>query len=232
MDAPKPEAAKPAYEDVAGLLEYALTRSEFSDQDIARAWERAQQLRVASVIVRPSDVETVARWAANSTVRLGTIVDSPYGYSNTACKLYAARDMLRLRAKEIDTVIHTGKLISRQFQYLEMELLQMAESCHQSGATLKINMESEHLDEELKILCCRIARRAGADYIGTNRLEDVALLKAHSRDRLKIKISAPNADLDTILAYRDAGITRIQVSDPAPVLEAWKARIAVPAATA
>jgi deoxyribose-phosphate aldolase len=216
----------PTYADLAGLIEYAVTRSELTETDVSRACDLAKQNGVASVIVRPSDVDLTARWMTGSGVRLGTLVDSPHGYSTTAAKTYAARDLLRRGVQEIDTVMNTGKLISRQFQYLETELLQMADACHQSAAVLKVNLESEFLTEELNIIACRIARRAGADYIGTNKLEDVAILLSHSRDRLKIKCHAPIADLEAALAFRDAGCRRIQVDEPVVLLEAWRLQCA------
>jgi deoxyribose-phosphate aldolase len=212
----------PTYADLAGLIEYAVTRSELTETDVSRACDLAKQNGVASVIVRASDVDLAARWMTGSGVKLGTLVDSPHGYSTTAAKTYAARDLLRRGVQEIDTVMNTGKLISRQFQYLETELLQMADACHQSAAILKVNLESEFLTEELNIIACRIARRAGADYIGTNKLEDVAILLSHSRDRLKIKCYAPIADLESALVFRDAGCGRIELAEPVAVLEAWR----------
>ncbi len=217
--------------DLAGLVDYPITQSHLSETDVARGCERAKKYGVASVIIRPSDVDLAARWMSGSTVRLGTLVDSPHGYSTTAAKTYAARDLLRRGVHEIDTVMNTGKLVSRQFQYLETELLQMADACHQSGALLKVNLESEFLNEELNIIACRIARRAGADYIGTNKLEDVPVLLAHSRDRLKIKCNAAISDLDTALAFRDAGCSRIELTEPGPVLEAWKEKLAASASS-
>jgi deoxyribose-phosphate aldolase len=208
----KPAPAK--YEDLAGLIEYALIQPELSDEAVSRGCEIARQYQVASVIVRPSDVDLVARWIAGSGVRLGALTDSPHGYSTTAAKLFAARDLLRLGVQEIDTVMNTGKLISRQFQYLETELLQMADSCHQSGAVLAVNLETGHLTEELKIVACRVARRAGVDYIGANQLEDIALLQAHSRERLKIKTRPPIAALETALQLPDAACSRIQLAPP------------------
>jgi deoxyribose-phosphate aldolase len=217
------------YANLAGLIEYALTRPELSETDVSRGCELAKQHGVASLIVRPSDVDLVARWMAGSGVRLGTLADSPHGYSTTAAKNYAARDLLRRGVQEIDTVMNTGKLVSRQFQYLETELLQMADACHQSGALLKVNLESEFLTEELNIIACRIARRAGADYIGTNKLEDIALLLSHSRERLKIKCHAPIPDLESALKFRDAGCSRIELTDPIAILEAWKQKLAADA---
>ncbi len=216
----------PRYEDLAGLIEYALLRPDLSEEDVARGCETAKQYRVASVVVRACDVDLVARWMAGSQVQMGVIVDSPHGYSNTSSKLYAARDLLRRGARQIDTVLNTGKLISRQFQYLETELLQMADSCHESGAVLAVSIESEFLNEELKIVACRILRRAGADYIGTADLSDMPLLQTHSRERLKIKSQATIADVDRALEFRTAGCTRLQLSNPAPLLDAWKEKLA------
>lgn len=198
---------------LATLAEYVVTRPEFSESDISRACDVAKQYGVASLIVRPSDVELAVRWISGSAVRLGSLVDSPHGYSTTSVKTYATRELLRRGAQEIDTVMNTGKLVSRQFQYLETELLQMAEACHQSNALFKVNLESEFLTEELKIVSCRIARRAGVDYLGTNKLEDVALLLSHSRDRLKVKCCAPIPDLETALAFQAAGCGRIELGD-------------------
>ena len=171
-------------------------------------------------------------WLPGSALHLSAITGTPHGYSTTAAKLYEARDLLRRGVHQLDTVMNTGKLVSRQFQYLETELQQMSDSCHQSGAVLAVNLESEFLNEELKILACRIARRAGVDYVGTNDLADVPFLRTHSRDRLKIKSCAPTPDLATALAFRDAGCSRIQMTDPSQVLEAWKAQVAATAAPA
>jgi deoxyribose-phosphate aldolase len=225
-------AVAPRYEDLASLIEYALIQPELSEENVERGVGAAKKLGVASVIIRPSDVDLVARWLPGSAVHLSALVDSPHGYSTTAAKLYAARDLLRRGVHELQTVMNTGKLISRQFQYLETELQQMAGSCHESGAILAVNLESELLNEELKILACRVARRAGADYIGTNNLADVAFLRTHSRDRLKIKSFASIPDFTSALVFRDAGCSRIQLTDPGPMLEAWKVQLAATQASA
>jgi deoxyribose-phosphate aldolase len=214
------------YEDLAGLIEYTLLRTDLPEEQIARGCELARSYHVASVVVRPCDADLVVRSLTGSDIRIGAIVDIPHGYSTTPAKLYAARDLLRRGVRQIDTVLNTGKLISRQFQYLETELLQMAEACAESGASLAVHLESEYLTEELKIVACRIIRRAGAEYIATGRIEEFALLRTHSRERLKIKSLTAVDGLDSALALRDAGWSRIQLSNPVPLLDAWKQRLA------
>ena len=225
MDEGTTDQRNPTYEDLAGLIDYALIRPELTEEDVARGCEAAKQYGVASVIVRPSDVDLAARWVGNSPVRLGSIVDVPHGYSSTSAKLYAARDLLRRGAVEIETVMNTGKLLSRQFQYLEMELSQMAEACQESNASLKIWLESEYLSEELKIVACRIAKRAGAGFLATPVPADIPLLRGHLLDRLKLECSLADSTIEAALALREAGCARLRTGGAAPLLEAWKTRI-------
>jgi len=47
--------------------------------------------------------------------RFGALTDSPHGYSTTAAKTYAARDLLRRGVQEIDTVMNTGSWCPASF---------------------------------------------------------------------------------------------------------------------
>ena len=217
MNPPAPPVEQP---DIANLIDLDLTASQLSEEEVARGCDDAKRQRAASVLIRPSDVELVARWMGGSSVRLCAVVDSPSGSLNTAAKLYAVRDLLRRGAQDIETVLNTGKLVSRQFQYLEIELLQMAEACHLSGGILKVHLDSRWLTDELRMVACRVARRAEADYIGTGIAEDIPLLKEHSREKLKIKLIAPEATDEVLLTFHAAGVTRFQrtwgLATPAP----------------
>jgi len=198
------------YEDLAGLMEHSLLRPELTETEVAQGCDLAKEYGIAAVLVRPSDVDLAINWMKGSAVALGTIVDWPHGSSSTSVKTYAVRDMLRRGAKEIDTVMNTGKLASRQFQYLEMELVQMADACHQAAAVLKVTLQSEFLDRELKILACL------AEYL---------------RGRARFKAAGPVESLDDALRFRDAGCTRIASEHTAAILDAWKTRLAEESAT-
>src|SRR5262249_1600316 len=111
------------------------------------------------------------------------------------------------------------------FQYLEMELSQLAEACRGSGALLKVNLEDQYLTEELKIVACRVVKRAGADFIATSNSGDLPLLKEYSRDRLQLKCAPSASDPDTIVPLYEAGWRRIQCRSTQPVLAAIQQRL-------
>lgn len=214
------------YEDLSTIMELPLTAPELAEERIASGCEAARRYGLAAVIVRPSDLE-VAERSAGSSIVLGAVVDWPHGYSTTAVKQYAVRDALRRGAKEITVTMNTGKLISRQFQYLEMELLQISDACHEVRALLTVNLESQHLTQEHHIVACRVARRVGADFLATPEPLEIPLLRQHGRDRIQLKLRGAGNLEDVLNGFR-AGCARIEAPNAIEILEDWKARV-VPA---
>lgn len=211
------------YEDLSKALELPALGAELTEEQVRGACDLARTCALGAIIVRPSDLDLASRWV-NPPLVLGAAIDWPHGYSTTAVKQYAARDALRRGARELTVAINTGKLVSRQFQYLEMELLQIAEACHEISGKLIVNLESSHLTEEHKIVACRIAKRAGADLLATSQPLDLPLLRQHARDRIQLKLRDVST-LDAALEALAAGCTRLETAQPAGILEAWKARI-------
>jgi deoxyribose-phosphate aldolase len=173
-----------------------------------------------------------------SGVKVGGLAGFPHGSSTTAVKLYEIRDGLRRGAKEIDMVLNIGALVSRQFQHVESELLQCAEECHKQGAILKVILENAYLTDELKIVACRIGARAGVDFLKTSTacaptgctVEDLRLMRAHAPEHIGIKAAGGVRTLEKLLEAYEAGATRFGATATASILEAWKARLATPAA--
>jgi deoxyribose-phosphate aldolase len=211
------------YQDLAKLMELPLLGPELTEEQIHSGCDLARRYGLATVTVRASDIDLAERWT-RSSITLGAAVDWPHGYSTTAVKQYAARDALRRGAREITVTVNTGKLISRQFQYLEMELLQIAEACHEVGALLSVNLETGHLNEEHKIVACRISKRAGADFLATSEALDMPFLREHARERIQLKLRDART-LESALEALAAGCTRIESPHAIEILDAWKSRI-------
>jgi deoxyribose-phosphate aldolase len=206
------------------VLELPLFAPELTGDQIAAGCNMARRHGLAAVLVRPSDLDSSERWAV-APVALAAVIDWPHGYSTTAVKQYAVRDALRRGAKEITVTINTSKLVSRQFQYLEMELLQIVQACHEARALLTVNLESRHLNEEHKIVACRVVKRVEADFLATPELRDIAFLAQYTLDRVQLKLREV-ATLDVALEAYAAGCKRIETPTPAGILEAWKLRLA------
>jgi deoxyribose-phosphate aldolase len=222
------------YEALAKMIDHSLLRPELSEEDVAEGCRVAAQYQVASVTARPSDVDLAVRWMEGTGVLVGSVVGFPHGASTTAAKLYECRDLLRRGAKEIDMVINIGKMISRQFQYVESELLQMANECHQAGAILKVIFENAYLTDDLKVIACRICKRARVDFAKTSTgfaptgygAEDLRLMVRLCGERVKVKAAGGVRTLEKALEVYQLGAARFGATATATILEDWKAYLA------
>jgi deoxyribose-phosphate aldolase len=242
MDQNQQDARPPLtkYEDVAKMIDHSLLRPELTEEQVDDGCRVAREYQVASVTVRPCDVDFAMRLMEGSGVAVGGVAGFPHGSSMTATKLYEARDMLRRGAREVDVVINISKLLSRHFQHVETELQQMANACHEQGAILKVIFENAYLTDELKIVACRICGRVGADFVKTSTgfgpsgytLEDLQLMRAHSNPNVRIKAAGGVRTLDKALEVYQAGCSRFGATATVAILEEWKARLKQMAAPA
>jgi deoxyribose-phosphate aldolase len=159
-------------------------------------------------------------------VRAGSVSGFPYGFQTTAAKLFETRDLLRRGAKEIDAVVATSKLLSREFQHVQTELSQLAEACRQEGATLKVILETAHLTDELKIIACRCCERAEVDFVAGYTLDDFRLLRKYLPEEIQIKAAGDLRTVDEVLAAYEAGCSRIVTTSAPAILDEWKTRLA------
>jgi deoxyribose-phosphate aldolase len=221
------------YEGLARMIDHSLVRPELTDEQIVAGCELARRYQVASVSVRPCDVDLAVRLLSGSGVAVGSLAGFPHGSSTTAVKLYEIRDVLRRGAKEVDMVLNISRLLSRQFQYVEMELLQAAEECHKQGALLKVIFENAYLTDELKIVACRISARAEVDFVKTSTafaptgytLEDLKLMRAHTPGSIGIKAAGGVRTLEKALEVYQVGCARFGATATAAILDEWKARL-------
>jgi deoxyribose-phosphate aldolase len=221
------------------MIDHALVQPDLTDVQVVEGLQMARRYQIACVSVRPCDIDLAVRTLAGSPVKPGSVSGFPHGSQNTATKLYETRDLLRRGAKEIDMVIAISKLLSREFQHVQTELSQMAESCHKEGAVLKVILETAYLTEELKIIACRCCERAEVDFVKTSTgfapagytMADLALLRKYLPEEIGIKAAGGLRTVDDVLAVYAAGCSRVGTTSTAAILDEWKARLAPAAPT-
>jgi deoxyribose-phosphate aldolase len=234
---PNTPAARPpltTYEQVAKMIDHSLVRPELTTVQVVEGLELALRYNVAIVSIRPCDLDLAVRLLDGSTVKPGSVAGFPHGTPNTAVKLYETRDLLRRGAREIDMVINYSRLLSREFEYVQTELLQMAETCHKEGALLKAILENHYLTDELKIVACQCCERAGVDFVKTSTgfaptgatIEDLKLMRRSLPEDIGVKAAGGIRTLDQVLEVYDLGVSRIGATRTAAILDEWKLRLA------
>lgn len=222
------------FESLAGMIDHAMLSPHLTEDDVRDGCDIAARYHVATVTVRPGDIDIAIRALRGTGVAVASVSGFPHGSANTATKIYEVRDLLRRGCREIDISMNIGKLRSRQFAYLETELLQAAKACHEEGAKLKVIIETAFLDLELKLIACKLVKRTESDFAVTSsgfapggaKVEDVKLMADKCKWRAGIKAAQGIDNLDFALALYEAGADRLGTPRTAAILEAWRERLA------
>ena len=225
------------YEDVAKTIDHSLLRPELDDELITDGCELAARYRVASVCVRPADVERAAKLLGGTEVAVGTVIGFPHGGSTTEAKVFEAEQALRAGASELDMVINIGALKSGRDAYVRDEIAAVVGVAHRAGALVKVIMENAYLDDDQKVRGCKLAEAADADFVKTSTgfaptgatHEDLALMRRSVSPHIGVKAAGGVRTLDGLLAVMELGVTRIGATQTAAILDEFKSRKALAA---
>lgn len=213
---------------VARLIDHTILRADATRADILQVCSEALQYQFASVCVNSFWVPVVARELAGSSVKTCTVAGFPLGAMSTASKVAETLDAISNGASEIDMVINVGALKGGEESVAEIDIAAVVAAAHNNGAIVKVIIETALLDRDLKILACRIAQRAGADFVKTSTgfakagatVDDIALMRATVGPDMGVKASGGVRTLEDLKAMVAAGATRIGASASVKIVEA------------
>jgi deoxyribose-phosphate aldolase len=219
-------------QDIADMIDHSLLRPELTEADVREGCRIARECACVSVCVKPADVRLSAAELAGSNVLVTTVVGFPHGSSTTAAKVFEAREALADGAVELDMVINIGKMRSGETAYVEEEIRLICAVAHQAGALVKVILENHYLADAQKAEACRIAEKAGADFVKTSTgfaasgatIADLKLMRASCTSRVKVKAAGGVRTLDDALAVRAAGGSRFGATQTISILAEAKKR--------
>jgi hypothetical protein len=106
-------------------------------------------------------------------------------------------------------------------------LQQIARSCHEAGARLTVIYNNRWLTDDLKIIATKICRRCEVNTLAIDHSDaDLNLVRPLLKDVLTLQYAGPANSLEEALTAREAGYASIATTDPVPVLDAWRLRVA------
>jgi len=220
------------YAEIAKAIDHSLLRPELDLDTVAEGVRLAVSYDVASATVRPADVALAAELVAGTGVLVSTVVGFPHGSSTTATKAFEAERALEDGAHELDMVVNIGRLRSGRDEEVHGEIHTIVELAAGRGAIVKVILENAYLTDEQKVRGCRLAERAGAQFVKTSTgfaptgatLEDLALMRATVAPHVQVKAAGGIRSLDALLDVLSIGVTRVGATATATMLEDYKAR--------
>lgn len=209
-------------------IDHTLLSPACTDAQIVKLCEEGHEHGFAAICVMPYYVPLAVKVMEDlgSEVAVCTTIGFPNGLHHTIVKVAEAHKALHDGARELDMVMNIGALKSGHTAVVLEDIRALALAAHESGAILKVILETSLLTDDEKRRACELAGIAGTDFVKTSTgfstggatVHDIRLMREASPPGVRIKASGGIRDYQTALAMIEAGAERIGTSSGIAIL--------------
>lgn len=216
--------------ELASTIDHTLLKPEATPSEVEQICKEAIEFNFASVCINPAYVKLAKEKLHGSNVKVCTVIGFPLGATTTKSKVSEAEEAIANGAQEVDMVINVGRLKSRDYDYVENEIKEIADLAHSKRAIVKVIIETCLLSDEEKEKACLLARSAGADFVKTSTgfsksgatAADVALMRRVVGSKMGVKASGGVRSFDDATRMIESGATRIGTSSGIKIISECK----------
>ena len=221
------------FRDIARMFDHSLLQPVLTDAEMEAGCRVAREYGVASVCIKPYGVKLAASILNGSTVAVGTTIGFPHGGHVTTIKMDEALSAMADGATELDMVVNIGKVLSKDWSYVALDIEAVVYVAHKQNAIVKVIFENCFLQDEHKEQLCRICGEKGADFVKTSTGygtkgatdQDLALMRRCSPPQVRVKAAGGVRTYERLLAVRALGVTRVGATATKAILDECKARL-------
>lgn len=209
-------------------IDHTLLKADATLAQIKTLCDEAIQYQFASVCIPSYFVKDAYALVRESNVKVCTVVGFPLGNASTAAKVRETEVAIQDGAEEIDMVINQAAIKSNRWEDVQSDISQVKVAT--GKYILKVILETCNLTDEEIAKACKIAEKAGADYVKTSTgfasagasPKAVKMMKANISSKVKIKASGGIRDLASVEEYINLGVSRIGASSGVAIMEGKK----------
>ncbi|MDO4401745.1 deoxyribose-phosphate aldolase [Sarcina ventriculi] len=155
------------HKDIYKMIDHTLLKQDATSEEIKKLCKEALEYNFASVCVNPTNVELAAKILNGSLVKVCTVIGFPLGANTTKIKVLEAKDAVENGATEVDMVINIGRLKDKDYDYVKKDIEAVVNEV-KGKALIKVIIETCLLTDEEKVIACKLASEAKADFVKTS----------------------------------------------------------------
>ena len=203
--------------EIFARVDHTLLAQDATWEQIRAACDDGMIYHTATVCI-PSVFVKQAKEYVGDRIPICTVVGFPFGYYETAAKVFETKLAVENGADEIAMVIRVGWVKEGKWDEISREIRAVKDAC--AGRILKVIVETCLLTDEEKARLPRIVADGGADYIKTSTgfshggatREDIAIFAANCPEGLRIKAAGGIASFEDASDFIALGADRLGTS--------------------
>jgi deoxyribose-phosphate aldolase len=214
--------------ELAKMIDSTLVKATATKSEVKKLCIEAIQYGFHSVAVNPTYVKYAAALLKDSDVKVCSTVGFPFGASLPEVKALEAIKAIEDGAEELDMVINLSALKSGDYEAVKQDITAVVDVKRISKEIIvKVIIETALLTREEKIMACKLAKEAGADFVKTSTgffggkatVEDIKLMRETVGPGMGVKAAGGIRTYADAIALIEAGANRIGTSTAAAIVE-------------
>lgn len=210
----------------AKMIDHTLLKTEAQKKDLDKLINEAKKYNFMSVCVSPIWVKYAADLLKNTDVKVCTVIGFPQGATPTPVKVFETQNAIENGANEVDMVISIGLLKDKEYDAVENDIKAVV-NVAKGKALTKVIIEACLLTDEEKIMACKLAKKAGADFVKTSTgfstggatAYDIQLMRKTVGTGMGVKASGGVRTKEEAQKMIEAGANRIGTSNGIAIVE-------------
>lgn len=216
--------------ELSKLIDHTQLKANALDADLTKLCEEAVEYKFKMVAINQVWTKFCTNKLADTDINVGAAIAFPLGQTTIQSKVQETVNAIENGADEIDYVLHIGKLLEKDYDYIETEMQSIVDICKKHNVTSKVIFETCYLQPEDIIAASKIAKKVEPDFIKTSTgfgtdgatLENVKLMKDNVGDKVLVKAAGGVRDLATLKAMVKNGASRIGTSSGIKIIEEFR----------
>ena len=212
-------------EQLVKLFDHTNLHPYATPEDMKKLCDEARRYHFAMVAINSVQTELCKELLAGTDVHVGAAISFPLGQTTIETKVFETKDAIAKGATEVDMVINVGALKSGRTDDVYNDIKAVVDAAN--GTLTKVIIETCYLTDEEKVAVCKLAQKAGADFVKTStgfgtggaNAHDVKLMKDTVGDTMKVKASGGMRTYEDVVPVLEAGADRLGVSASIAICE-------------
>lgn len=214
-------------QEVASKIDHAVLKPDQTEADVRKNAAMCIERGVASMCVRPCDIQLAAQLLKDSPVMVSCVLSFPHGADTTATKIVQAQQAIADGVQEIDMVMNIGRFLSGNFDDVREDIKAVVDNAHTDGVAVKVIQESCFLTLEQVAAACELSLEAGADFVKTSTgfgpssatPDIIDIMVRTVGGKMGIKASGGIRRWEQAVSYLEQGATRLGIGATETVLD-------------
>ena len=210
------------------MIDSTNVKATASRSDIEKLCKDAVHHGFGCVCVNPIYVKLASQLLKDSDVKVCSTVGFPFGATLPEIKALEAIKAVENGAQELDMVINLSALKSGNYEAVKKDIAAVVDAKRlDERVIVKVIIETACLMDEEKVVACKLAKDAGADFVKTctgffgkgATVEDVRLMRQTVGEAMGVKAAGGIRTYADAVAMIRAGANRIGTSTAVQIIE-------------